>query len=233
MSSKKSSNLPVIPMNFTAMKALLEENRRLREQLDEEKSKLSTDITSLQNHINQADQLAKSSRIEQELADQFKAVSSCLDSPVIQPNLTFIKAVETPYHDLSEELKTEMARYEDLHAATIEIAEKRTELAVEEQKIHQKNSSSLQNIAEKRRVCDALILEHEKITHEVTELESLLKYWQKRNKSSSEVLKTAMSDLNSLQQAKDAEAIQLLDELQTIYATLDEASRKLKEQAII
>jgi hypothetical protein len=86
------AQLPVVALNFCAMKSLLTENRRLRDQLESEKSGLSEDIADLKGHLQMAERLVSSNRISSELYQHFLSISSNLDFSALKPRLTFRKA---------------------------------------------------------------------------------------------------------------------------------------------
>ncbi|OHT10885.1 hypothetical protein TRFO_19678 [Tritrichomonas foetus] len=226
----KKEKLPILPMNYSAMRALLEENRRLREQLDQEKTTLSNDISSLQKHILLADKLSKANRISSELVEQFMLVSSSLDSLVLKPNITFHKAPSTQLNDLSDPLKQARLEYETLEMACREIAQKRTGLALDEQKLSTKRSTLLQTISASRQELNELMTQKEKLDHEIIELQSLKEFWEQKNDESKSVLHTAETEIGSFTSAQEAENVQKLQELYSIFNVLDDASQILREQ---
>jgi hypothetical protein len=67
----------------------------------------------------------------------------------------------------------------------------------------------LQDLAASRRTCNELVLAKEKLEREMAELEAV----------------TAFGRLESLQQQKDARSVQMLQELHSMYTTLEDASR--------
>ena len=221
------SKTPVLPLNFTAMRSLMSENRRLREALETEKTRLSTDINNLQNHIGMAEKFVNARRISQDTYQKFTSIAASLNSVVLSPKLTFKEVQASQKTDLSEELREMQDRYEQIRGEALDMAQTRTDLAVEEQRLNAKRSSYLQEIAGLRRDCDDLIVQKEKIEHEVAELEALCEFWENKNANSETTLKSAMEELSVLQQEKDKQSLQLLTELEHIYATLEEAGKGL------
>ena len=226
----KNKKIPVLPMNYSAMRALLEENRRLREQLDQEKTTLSDDISTLQNHISLAEKLSRANRISTDLVSQFMSVSSSLEAIVLNPNMVFHKTPSAQVGDLTTQLKEAQAEYEKLDFICRENGQKRTSLALEEQKLNAKRSNMLQTISAMRQQLNDLVAQKEKIDHEVTELQSLKSFLDQKNDESRSILQTAESELSSLASAKEQENIQKLQELYSIYNVLDDASQILKQQ---
>jgi chromosome segregation ATPase len=219
--------LPVLSLNFSAMKSLLAENHKLRDQLETEKSTLAGDIANLKKHVSMAERLVMASRIPKTLYDQFMSVSSSLDSLVVQPKLTFRRVNVAALRDLSEELTAAQEEFYRVQTQSLEATQKRTDLALEEQKLNGRRSTYLQELAACRRECDELVLQKEKLEHEVAELQALTDFWTERNAKSESALRAAMQEVSALQQQKDAQSVQLLAELQTMYQTLDEASHFL------
>jgi chromosome segregation ATPase len=132
--------------------------------------------------------------------------------------------------NLSADVKAQQGRYEPLQKEVLDLSQERTALALEEQKVNAARSNALQELTAARRTCDELVLAKEKLEREVPELEALAEFWRDRNSKSETALKNAVSQLGSLQQQKDAQSFQLLQELQSMYTTLDEAARFLHQQ---
>jgi regulator of replication initiation timing len=159
----------VLPLNFTAMKCLLTENRRLRERLDAEKTKLSSVIDGLTAHLGMTEKLFRFNRIPVELYQRLMSVSGALDGTKLKPSITFRRASAEDVTDLSETVKEKQAQFEQLQKEVLELSQERTMLALEEQKVNAARSNSLQDLTSARRTCDELILTKEKfvvITHD-------------------------------------------------------------------
>ena len=229
---QQMSKIPVLGLNFTAMRSLMAENRRLRENLETEKTNLSSDIADLRNHISMAEKLVHANRISTETYEQFTSITASLNDVVLKPKLTFRKSNQgqSAKSDLSDELRQTQAKFDTIRSDTLELAQKRTDLAVEEQRLNARRSNYLQEIAAIRRDCDDLIVQKEKLEHEIEELEALCEFWRGKNANSETALKSALDELSALQEEKDAQSLQLLHELENIYETLDEASRALRKQ---
>jgi DNA repair exonuclease SbcCD ATPase subunit len=219
------SQLPVLQLNFTAMKSLLTENRKLRECLDAEKTRLSSEIEEAKAHLEIVERLRLSRRIPVDLYQKIMSVSESLKAVVLKPSLTFRKSAGVDSTDLSDDLRSKQAQIESLQSEVLELSQERTRLALEEQRVNTARSNALQDLTSARRTCDELILTKEKLEGEVTELEALSDFWRERNNKSEHILKTALTQLSALQQRKDAQSVQLLEELQSMYATLDQASK--------
>jgi predicted nucleic acid-binding Zn-ribbon protein len=65
------------------------------------------------------------------------------------------------------------------------------------------------------------------LEREVADLEALAGFWRERNVKSELALREAMDEVGALRHEKDSQSLQLLQELESMYATLDEASRFL------
>ena len=226
------AKIPVLGLNFTAMRSLMAENRRLREQLETEKTNLSADISNLRDHIAMAEKLVHANRISTQTYDQFTSITSSLDEIVLKPKLTFRRGNQGQgaKTDLSDELREVQSKFDKIRSDTLDLTQRRTDLAVDEQRLSAQRSNFLQEIAAIRRDCDDLIVQKENIEHEIEELEALCEFWSKKNADSETALKSALDELSVLQEAKDAQSVQLLHELENIYETLDEASRALHRQ---
>jgi chromosome segregation ATPase len=221
------SQLAVVALNFRAMKSLLTENRRLRDQLESEKSALSCGIADLKAHLQMAERLASSNRISSDLHQQFLSVSSSVDLSALKPRLTFRKAAASQQRDLAEQLRSKQSEYDATQSELLDASQERTSLALEEQRLNATRSSHLQEAAAARSECEDLVAEREKLEREVADLEALAGFWRERNAKSERALRDAMGELGALRQQKDSQSLQLLQELESMYATLDEASHFL------
>jgi chromosome segregation ATPase len=207
------------------------ENTKIRERLEAEKAGLSKDVSTLQEHIAMAEKLVLASRLPAEIYQEFMSVSSSLESLVLQPKLTFRKAAVTSApKDTSEKLRALQTELEETQSEVLELSQKRTNLAVEEQKLNAKRSTFLQEIALSRNQCDDLLIQKEKLESEVRELEALHEFWRERNSQSESALQAAMDQLSSFQQEKDAKSVHLLEDLENLYVILEEASEILQTQ---
>lgn len=222
--------IPIFPMNNYALKALFEENRRLREQLDEEKSNLSNDIDELKKHIQLSDKLARANRISSDLVERFMSISSSLDSLQFNPNLTFHKTPSSKSVDLSDKLKKLQNDCEILESQYREAGQKRANLALEEQKLSTRRSNLLQSISVGRQEYTDLLSQKEKLEHAINDLQDLKNFWEKRNSEVSIALKSAETEISSIANSQDAESIEQLKDLYTIYDTLDVADHILQEK---
>jgi hypothetical protein len=74
------------------------------------------------------------------------------------------------------------------------------------------------------------LAQKEKLDNEANQLDALLEFWRERNAVSEAAMESAMQQLGSFQQEKDAKALRLLEELQGLYAVLDEASELLQDR---
>jgi chromosome segregation ATPase len=155
------------------------------------------------------------------------SVSGFLDATITFP---FRKGNAVNVTDLSAAVTAQQARYEQLQKEVLDLSQERTALALEEQKVNTSRSNGLQELTACRRTCDELVLVKEKLEREVPELEALAEFWRDRNSKSEAALKNAMNQLENLQQQKDTQSFQLLQELQSMYTTLDEATRFLHQQ---
>jgi DNA repair exonuclease SbcCD ATPase subunit len=221
------AQLAVVPLNFRAMKSLLTENRRLRDQLESEKSALSSVIADLKAHLQMSEHLVCSNRIPSELHRQFLSISSTLDLSVLKPRLAFRTTASSQPSDLTEQLRAKQSEYDTVQSEVLDLAQQRTALALEEQRLNGTRSSHLQEAAAARRDCDDLVALKEKLEREVADLEALVEFWRERNAKSEVALREAMDELGALRQEKDSQSLQLLQELQAMYATLDDASHFL------
>jgi DNA repair exonuclease SbcCD ATPase subunit len=206
------------------------ENVKLRDRLESEKLALSSDITALQNHLAMTEKLASTNRLPADLYNAFASVSS-LDPVLLQPRLTLRKPTSTtPVKDSFERLRDMQAEMEEIQSEILDLSQKRTDLAIEEQKLNAKRSSFLQEIALFRSRCDELLLQKEKLEGEVREFAALLEFWRERNGQSELALQAAMEQLGAFQEEKDVKSVQLLEDLQSLYTILDEASEILHGQ---
>jgi hypothetical protein len=213
------------------MKSLMAENSKLRERLEAEKSGLSEDIAALQRHVELAEKLVRAQRLPAESYQEFMTVSTSLDSLVLQPKLTLRRpSAPALVKDCSEQMKGMQVKLEEVQSEVLDLSQKRMELAVEEQRLGANRSLCLQELAASRSRCDELLIQKEKLESEVSGLEELLEFWRERNAESEAAMESAMVQLGSFRQEKDARAVQLLEELQGLYTILDEASEILREQ---
>ncbi|KAK8884716.1 hypothetical protein M9Y10_043835 [Tritrichomonas musculus] len=228
--SAKKKQIPILPMNNYALKALFEENRRLREQLDQEKSTLSDDIAHLKNHIVLSDKLAKANRISPELVDLFMTVSSSLDSIELNPNLTFHQTQSKQISDSSIQVKKAQDECEKMDSIYRDTVQKRATLALEEQKLNTKRSNLLQSISAGRQQLDELVSKKEKLEHEIEQLKDLKDFWEKRNDDVKNVLQSAETEISSISNMNETKSIELLSRLKGYYSALEDASRIVNEK---
>jgi chromosome segregation ATPase len=174
-----------------------------------------------------AERLVSSNRISSELSQQFLSTSSSLDISALKPRLTFRKAGSSQQKDLTEQLRSKQTEYDTIQSEVLDISQERTALALEEQRLNATRSSHLQEAAAARRECEDLVAMKEKLEREVADLEALAGFWRERNAKSEVALRDAMDKLGALRQEKDSQSLQLLQELESMYATLDEASHFL------
>lgn len=223
--NEKKKQIPILPMNNYALKALFEENRRLREQLDQEKTTLSNDIANLKNHILIADKLSKVNRISPDLVNMFMLVSSSLDSIELNPNLSFHKTPSLQVKDSSIQVKKAQDECEQMDSIYRDAGQKRATLALEEQKLNTKRSNLLQLISAGRLQLDELVSKKEKLEHEIVELQALKDFWEQRNTEIKAVLQSAETEISSISNVHEAESIEKLHELYSIYNVLEDASQ--------
>jgi chromosome segregation ATPase len=176
-----------------------------------------------------SEKLFRANRISADRYQKLVSVLGSLEGTVLEPLFTFRKANASENIDLSIDVKEKQSRLEDLQKEVLELSQERTILALDEQKVNTARSNALQELTGLRRKCDELVLMKEKLEHEMPELEAVTAFWSDRNTKSETALKTALGRLESLQQEKDAQSFQMLQELHSMYTTLDEASRFLNK----
>lgn len=228
--NEQTKKIPILPMNNYALKALFEENRRLREQLDQEKTRLSDDITQLKDHILLSDKLSKINRISPDLVNIFMSVSTSLDSIELNPNLTFHKTPSMQVKDSSAQVKKAQDECEKMESIYRDAGQKRATLALEEQKLNTKRSNLLQLISAGRQQLDELVSKKEKLEHEIDELKGLKNFWEQRNTEIKTALQSAETEISSISNVHEAESIEKLQELYSIYNVLDDASQILHDK---
>jgi chromosome segregation ATPase len=207
------------------------ENTMLLNRLEGEKVGLSKDIATLRERVALAEKLVSVNRLPAEIYQEFMSVSSSLDSLVLKPALTFRQPASASFSkDLTAKLNALENNLDELQTDVLDLSQKRTSLAVEEQKLNAKRSSFLQEIAFTQTQCDNLLIQKEKLESEVRELEALHEFWQERNSQSESALQSAMDQLSSFQREKDAKSVHLLEDLENLYVILDEASEILQSQ---
>ena len=228
----ETPNYPVLPLNFSAMKALLDEGRVLRQKLDQEKSDLALNIEKLKKHINIAAHLRATGRISQELYDKIMTVSSTFDCFNLQPNLKIVVAKKTDPIDQKERAKDLEQEIDKIESKIIALTQERSSLAVEEQKTRSQENSLFTESTILREQCDELLKQRDALEHELEENRDLLEFWQSKNQKSTEVLTSSYNKLKTLQNIKDADAIRLMNEISALYTTLDAASKKLRSHSV-
>jgi septal ring factor EnvC (AmiA/AmiB activator) len=95
-----------------------------------------------------------------------------LERAVLEPSFTLCRENTTKITDLSADVKERQGRVEDLQKEVLELSQKRTILALDEQKLNTARSNALQDLATARRTCDGLFLAKEKLEREVPQLEA-------------------------------------------------------------
>ena len=221
-------NLPVYKLNMKAMKALLSENSILRDQLEDEKNNLSNAITTLQEHLKITNTLSTQGTISEQMYNTFMLVYPSLEKPVLQPNFTFKKPPVSKIPDKTEELRAIEEEYESVSQKFLETAQKRTDLALEDQKLTARHSGILQELSILQNQYEKLFAQTEKSTHDLEEKKALYEYLTQKNQFASRSLESAGQELNTIQESQDKETIEMLQELGSISDALDIASRKLQ-----
>ena len=221
-------NLPVYKLNMNAMKALLSENSILRDQLEDEKNDLANAITTLQNHLNITNLLANQGIISEQMHNTFMLVYPSIEKPVLQPNLTFKKPQLSTIPNKSEELRSIEEEYEAISQKFLETAQKRTDLALEDQKLTARHSGILQELQILQNQYEKLLAQNEKLSHDLEEKKALYEYLTQKNHSASKSLESAGQELNTIQESQDKETIEMLQELGSISDALNLASKKLQ-----
>jgi DNA repair exonuclease SbcCD ATPase subunit len=217
------AELPVVPLNFAAMKSLLTENRKLRDQLEAEKSGTLSQIARLKEHVLMAERLVPTNMIPKDLHQQFLCVSSTLDANSLRPALVRRKPGKS-HKDLSEDLRAKGAEWEALENELLELSQQRTALALEEQQLNADRTAHFQELSAAQQQCDELIMQKHKLEREVADLDALAEFWRQRNQQSETSLEAVESQLEALRQEKSVHSLELLQELQSMYETLEEAS---------
>lgn len=223
--NEENKQIPILPMNNYALKALFEENRRLREQLDQEKTTLSDNISQLKNHLLLSDKLARVNRIPTNLVEKFMSVSTSLDKIELNPKLTFHQTPSQQIKDSSIQVKKAQDECEQMDSIYRDAGQKRAALALEEQKLSTKRSNLLQLISAGRQQLDELVSKKEKLEHEIVELQSLKDFWEQRNTEIKAALQSAETEISSISNVHEAESIEKLHELYSIYNVLEDASQ--------
>lgn len=226
----ENQSYQILPLNFSAMKALLDEGRVLRQKLDQEKTKLSQNIDVLKKHTELVSRLRATNRISQELYDKIMSVSSTFDSFNLQPNLKIIRNKKATPVDQKEKNKELEKEIEELESKVVSLTQERSSLAVEEQRLKSQENTIFTESTLLREQCDELLKQRDSVEHEQQEYNDLLDFWKEKNEQSSSVLSNSYNKLKSIQSVQDSDAIRLMNEISSLYTKLDAASKKLRSQ---